>query len=50
MNRPHTTRAWPRNESPAARALVLIDWVLRHQVGFTLGALAATVVFSWVAP
>lgn len=50
MNRHHPSRSWPRNESPAARALVLIEWVLRHQPACAVAVLVVTAVVKGLLP
>lgn len=48
MKARHPSSAWPRNNSAGAKALVLIDFVLRHQVAFAVGGLLVTAVFKGV--
>lgn len=50
MNRPYPPRAWPGNQTVGAKALVLIDLVLRHQVAVGVAVVAVTLVASKVLP
>lgn len=50
MNRPYPPRPWPGNQTVGAKALVLIDFVLRHQAAAGAAVVAVTLVASKVWP
>lgn len=50
MNRTYPPRPWLGNQTVGAKALVLIEWTLRHQVLVTVAGVLVTLLLREVAP